>query len=51
LRPPIGASLPGARVSFATIGSPPSVVAATVSGASRPSAALSSGVAGASIRR
>jgi hypothetical protein len=43
--------LPGAAVSFATIGSPASVVAVTASGDSFPSAALSSGVAGASIRR
>ena len=32
LRPPIGASLPGARVSFAVIGSPARVVADTASG-------------------
>ena len=50
LRPPIGASLPGAVVSFAVIGSPASSVAVTASGESLPSAAFSSRVAGASIR-
>ena len=50
LSPPIGASLPGAFVSRATIGSPASVSAFTASGESLPSAAFCSRVAGASIR-
>jgi hypothetical protein len=45
-RPPIGASLPGARVSLAVIGSPASSVAVTCSGESLPSAAFCSRVAG-----
>ena len=49
LRPPIGASLPAARVSLAVIGSPASSVAVTASGESLPSAAFSSRVAAASI--
>ena len=50
LRPPIGAPLPGARVSLAVIGSPASVDAATSSGDSSASRAFCSGVAGASMR-
>ena len=50
LSPPIGASLPGAFVSFAVIGSPASSVAVTCSGESLPSVAFSSSVAGASTR-
>ena len=49
-RPPIGASLPGARVSLAVIGSPASVDALTASGESFASRAFCSGVAGASMR-
>ena len=48
--PPIGASLPGARVSFWTIGSPASSDALTASGDSLASCAFCSGVAGASMR-
>ena len=46
----MGASLPGARVSLAVIGSPASFDAVTVSGDSFASLAFCSGVAGASIR-
>jgi len=49
-KPPIGASLPGARVSLAEIGSPASCVSLTASGASCSSRAFCSGVAGASMR-
>jgi hypothetical protein len=48
--PPIGASLPGARVSLLVIGSPASVAAVTASGESFSSLAFCSGVAGASMR-
>jgi hypothetical protein len=48
--PPIGASLPGARVSFPVIGSPASPDALIASGDSRCSRACWSGVAGASMR-
>jgi hypothetical protein len=44
--PPIEASLPGARVSFAVIGSPASSVAVTASGESFLSRFFCSGVAG-----
>ena len=49
-RPPMGASLPGARVSLAVMGSPARADALTASGASRARRAFSSGVAGASMR-
>ena len=49
-RPPIGAPLPGARVSFAVIGSPARLDSFTASGDSLPSFAFSSGVAGESMR-
>ena len=49
-RPPMGASLPGAVVSLAVIGSPASSVAVTASGESFASRAFCSGVAGASMR-
>ena len=48
--PPMGAPLPGARVSLLEIGSPASVAAATASGESFSSLAFCSGVAGASMR-
>ena len=48
--PPIGASFPGARVSFAVIGSPASSVAVTASGESFLSRFFCSGVAAASMR-
>ncbi len=48
--PPIAASLPGARVSFAEIGSPASSVAVTASGESFLRRSFCSGVAGASMR-
>ena len=51
LSPPIGASLPGARVSFEMIGSPASSVALTASGESFASRAFCAGVAAASRRR
>ena len=47
--PPIGASFPGARVSFAVIGSPASSVAVTASGESFLSRFFCSGVAAASM--
>jgi hypothetical protein len=50
LRPPIGAPLPGAEVSFAVMASPASSVAVTASGESAASAAFSSRLAGASMR-
>src|SRR3712207_4132609 len=50
LSPPMAASLPGARVILAVIGSPASSVAVTSSGESFPSAAFCSRVAGASMR-
>ena len=46
----MGASLPGARVSLATIGSPASSDSLTASGESFCSLAFCSGVAGASMR-
>ena len=49
LDPPIGTSLPGARVSFAVIGSPASSVAVTASGESFLRRSFCSGVAGASM--
>ena len=49
-RPPMGASLPGARVSLAVIGSPASFEALTASGDELLQPAFCSGVAGASIR-
>ena len=49
-RPPIGASLPGARVSLAVIGSPARRDSLTASGESLCSLAFCSGVAGASMR-
>ncbi len=50
LSPPMGAPLPGARVSVPVIGSPARVEAVTISGDSLPSRAFSAGVAGASMR-
>ena len=50
LRPPIAASLPGARVSRSVISCPASVVARTCSGDSAASVAFSSRVAAASTR-
>jgi hypothetical protein len=50
LSPPIAAPLPGALVSFASIGSPASVAAAIDAGESFASRAFCSGVAAASIR-
>ena len=50
LRPPMAASLPGARVSRAVIGSPASSGAVTASGDSFASRAFCAGVAGVSIR-
>jgi len=50
LSPPIAASLPGARVSLAVIGSPTRLESLTASGDSLPSLAFCSGVAGASMR-
>ena len=47
-KPPIGAWLPGALVSFTVIGSPASVDAVTASGESFANFAFCSGVAGAS---
>ena len=49
-KPPMAASLPGARVSLAVIGSPASVAAVTASGDSFPSRAFCAGVAAASMR-
>ena len=49
-KPPIGALLPGARVSLATIGSPAIVSALTASGESFSKRAFCSGVAAASMR-
>ena len=49
-RPPIGASFPGALVSFAVTASPASAAAVTEAGVSFLNAAFCSGVAGASIR-
>jgi len=49
--PPIGASLPGARVRIDVIGSPPSVDALTSAGDSFARAAFWAGDAGASTRR
>jgi hypothetical protein len=46
----MGASLPGARVSLATMGSPASMDSVTDSGESLPSFAFWTGVAGASMR-
>ena len=48
--PPMAAPLPGARVSFAVIGSPARSASLTLSGASFSSFAFSAGVAGASMR-
>src|SRR6266478_9793388 len=50
LSPPIGAPLPGARVSLSVIGSPPSRASFTESGESRASRVFSAGVAAASMR-
>ena len=50
LRPPMGALLPGAVVSFLRMGSPASCGVATASGDSFSSLLFCSGVAGASIR-
>ncbi len=50
LRPPIGAPLPGARVSLFIIGSPARLAVATASGDNFSSNAFCSGVAGASMR-
>jgi len=49
--PPMAALFPGARVSFAVIGSPASVASLTASGESFSSLAFSSGVDAASISR
>ncbi len=49
--PPIGASLPGAFVSTASIGSPASSVAVMSSGSSRSSFSLLSASIGESVRR
>ena len=50
LSPPIGASLPGARVSVAVMGSPASCDAVTAAGDSFPSRVFCSSVAAASMR-
>ena len=50
LSPPIGASLPGARVSLPVMGSPASTAVLTASGESFLRRSFCSGVAGASTR-